>query len=94
MGGASLAAYSLLPREDGTPEWVPPNGFDMFSYTGFWKAKLIPRFDSKHDHGHVDNTLESGLSFDASTAGQTSMLSPEAGEMDSPFHAPRRLIEE
>ena len=31
----SLADYALLPREDGSPAWVPPNSFDMMASNGF-----------------------------------------------------------
>ena len=76
-----MADYSLLRREDGSAAWVFRNSFDKLPDSAFWLAKFIPRFDSKHENGIINNALKSALSFASSTSGQTSMLSPELGGM-------------
>ena len=90
----SLAEYDFLPRADGSPDWIPPNSFDMHSATGFWMAKFIPRFESKFENGMVNTALKNGISFSLSTEGQVSPLSSGAEGDEPSYPVPGLLSEE
>ena len=90
----SLAGYSLLPREDGSPSWVFPNSFDMMAKNGFRQTKFVPRFEARFGNGLINNALETGLSFSNSTAGETSFAPSGSGENESPDPVPGLLSEE
>ena len=90
----SLSEYDLLPRGDGSPAWISPNGFDVVSTSGFWQAEIIPRFDAKLEDGLVSNALKGGLVFPSSAVGET-MSAPLGGEEKQvQFPNPGLLIEE
>ena len=90
----SLAEYALLPREDGSPAWIPPNSFDAVSPSGFWQAKFTPRIDAKLENGLVSNAMKSGLAFSSSTAGETPTPSFEQDGKPQKFPIPGLLSEE
>ena len=90
----SLAEYALLPREDGSTDWVSPNSFSMVSESGFWQAKCIPRSDAKFENGLITNVLKNRLSFSPSTTGETVPTVPGIGERQVRYPTPGLLSEE
>ena len=90
----SLAEYALLPRADGSPAWVFPNSFNMHDPTGFCQAKFLPRFEAKWENGLISSALKTGLSFNHSTAGQTSFLPTGSEESELSYPVPGLLSEE
>ena len=90
----SLAEYALLPRADGSPAWIFPNSFDMHAPTGFWQAKFLPRFEAKWENGLISSALKTGLSFNNSTAGQTSFIPTGSVDLESSYPVPGLLSEE
>ena len=59
----SFSEYALLPRVDGTPDWVPPDVFDMLPDTCLRRAKFAPRSDAQFENGLINNALKGGSSF-------------------------------